>query len=158
MISGFHVLYVVKSSIEVRLSTEAWCSMSWALRSLTEKQRQTFHRLFTEVREKGKQSCFMLPECDYLRSIAMPRLHVSTVVDAKTGKGIKSDVRTSSGMFLSPDERKYPMIQAIEKRIDVYSQIPAENGELIQVLRNVCSFSCKFWVDGLLTEREKLLK
>lgn len=74
-------------------------------------------------------------ECDYLRSIAIPRLHVSTVVDAKTGKGIKSDVRTSSGMFLSPDERKYPMIQAIEKRISVYSQIPAENGELIQVLR-----------------------
>ncbi|KAJ8557366.1 hypothetical protein K7X08_002991 [Anisodus acutangulus] len=74
-------------------------------------------------------------ECDYLRSVAMPRLHVSTVVDAKTGKGIESDVRTSSGMFLSPDERKYPMIQAIEKRIAVYSQIPAENGELIQVLR-----------------------
>ncbi|XP_055832640.1 prolyl 4-hydroxylase 1 [Solanum dulcamara] len=74
-------------------------------------------------------------ECDYLRSIAIPRLHVSTVVDAKTGKGIKSDVRTSSGMFLSPDERKYPMIQAIEKRISVYSQIPVENGELIQVLR-----------------------
>ncbi|KAK4356193.1 hypothetical protein RND71_025164 [Anisodus tanguticus] len=73
-------------------------------------------------------------ECDYLRSVAMPRLHVSTVVNAKTGKGIKSDVRTSSGMFLSPDERKYPIIQAIEKRIDVYSQIPAENGELIQVL------------------------
>ncbi|KAF3626931.1 Prolyl 4-hydroxylase 1 [Capsicum annuum] len=74
-------------------------------------------------------------ECDYLRSIAIPRLHVSTVVDAKTGKGIKSDVRTSSGMFLSPDERQYPMIKAIEKRISVYSQIPAENGELIQVLR-----------------------
>ncbi|CAN4114258.1 unnamed protein product [Withania somnifera] len=74
-------------------------------------------------------------ECDYLRSIANPRLHVSTVVDAKTGKGIKSDVRTSSGMFLSPDERKYPLIQAIEKRISVYSQIPVENGELIQVLR-----------------------
>lgn len=74
-------------------------------------------------------------ECDYLRSIAIPRLHVSTVVDAKTGKGIKSDVRTSSGMFLNHDERNYPMIQAIEKRISVYSQIPVENGELIQVLR-----------------------
>lgn len=74
-------------------------------------------------------------ECDYLRSIAIPRLHVSTVVDAKTGKGIKSDVRTSSGMFLNPVERNYPMIQAIEKRISVYSQIPVENGELIQVLR-----------------------
>lgn len=25
-------------------------------------------------------------ECDYLRAIALPRLHISTVVDAKTGK------------------------------------------------------------------------
>ncbi|KAG5531003.1 hypothetical protein RHGRI_025828 [Rhododendron griersonianum] len=49
-------------------------------------------------------------ECDYLRAIAMPRLQISTVVDTKTGK-------------------------AIEKRISVYSQIPVENGELIQVLR-----------------------
>ncbi|XP_024028538.1 prolyl 4-hydroxylase 1 isoform X3 [Morus notabilis] len=50
-------------------------------------------------------------------------------------EGIKSNVRTSSGMFLSHEERKYPMVQAIEKRISVYSQIPVENGELVQVLR-----------------------
>ncbi|RWR87187.1 prolyl 4-hydroxylase 1 isoform X1 [Cinnamomum micranthum f. kanehirae] len=47
-------------------------------------------------------------------------------------EGVKSDVRTSSGMFLSSEERKYPIIQAIEKRIAVFSQIPEENGELIQ--------------------------
>jgi prolyl 4-hydroxylase len=57
------------------------------------------------------------------------------VVDTKTGKGVKSNVRTSSGMFLNYDEKKYPMIQAIEKRISVYSQVPVENGELMQVLR-----------------------
>ncbi|KAK2459209.1 Prolyl 4-hydroxylase 1 [Trifolium repens] len=76
-----------------------------------------------------------LEECDYLRAVALPRLKISTVVDAKTGKGVKSDVRTSSGMFLSHEERKYPMVHAIEKRISVYSQIPIENGELMQVLR-----------------------
>ncbi|KAK7343221.1 hypothetical protein VNO77_11797 [Canavalia gladiata] len=76
-----------------------------------------------------------MEECDYLRAVALPRLHISTVVDSKTGKGIKSDVRTSSGMFLSLEEKKYPMIQAIEKRISVYSQVPIENGELMQVLR-----------------------
>ncbi|XP_015942327.1 prolyl 4-hydroxylase 1 [Arachis duranensis] len=76
-----------------------------------------------------------MEECDYLRGVALPRLHISTVVDTKTGKGIKSDVRTSSGMFLSPEERKYPMVHAIEKRISIYSQIPVENGELIQILR-----------------------
>lgn len=74
-------------------------------------------------------------ECNYLRAMAKPRLEVSTVVDARTGKGIKSKVRTSSGMFLSAEERKYPMIQAIEKRISVYAQVPVENGERIQVLR-----------------------
>ncbi|XP_021649713.1 prolyl 4-hydroxylase 1 isoform X2 [Hevea brasiliensis] len=74
-------------------------------------------------------------ECDYLRATALPRLQISTVVDTKTGKGIKSSVRTSSGMFLSSEEKKRPMIQAIEKRISVYSQVPIENGELIQVLR-----------------------
>ncbi|CAL9039727.1 prolyl 4-hydroxylase 1-like isoform X1 [Musa acuminata AAA Group] len=76
-----------------------------------------------------------MEECDYLRAIAKPRLRTSTVVDIKTGKGMKSDVRTSSGMFLSSEERKYPIIEAIEKRIAVFSQVPAENGELIQVLR-----------------------
>ncbi|CAN0907843.1 Prolyl 4-hydroxylase 1 [Linum grandiflorum] len=76
-----------------------------------------------------------MQECDYLRALARPRLEVSTVVDAKTGKGIKSNVRTSSGMFLSSAERRYPLVKAIEKRIAVYSQVPSENGELIQVLR-----------------------
>jgi prolyl 4-hydroxylase len=38
-------------------------------------------------------------------------------------------------MFLTHVERSYPIIQAIEKRIAVFSQVPAENGELIQVLR-----------------------
>ncbi|KAF2603049.1 hypothetical protein F2Q70_00024528 [Brassica cretica] len=75
-------------------------------------------------------------ECEYLKAIARPRLQVSTVVDIKTGKGVKSDVRTSSGMFLNHVERSYPIIQAIEKRIAVFSQVPAENGELIQVLRD----------------------
>ncbi|KAF6145835.1 hypothetical protein GIB67_028830 [Kingdonia uniflora] len=91
-------------------------------------------------------------ECDYLRAVAKPRLQISTVVDAKTGKaliyrssfsylnsksivGIKSNVRTSSGMFLSSTERKFPIVQAIEERIALYSQVPKENGELIQVLK-----------------------
>ncbi|GMY32223.1 prolyl 4-hydroxylase 1-like isoform X4 [Fagus crenata] len=77
----------------------------------------------------------LVEECDNLRAMAHPRLEISTVVDKKTGKGIKTDDRTSSGMFISFEEKKYPMIQAIEKRISVYSQVPVENGEFIQVLR-----------------------
>lgn len=74
-------------------------------------------------------------ECDFLRALSRPRLQISTVVDAKTGKGVKSEVRTSSGMFVSSKERKLPVVQDIERRIAAFSQIPVENGELIQVLR-----------------------
>uniref|UniRef100_A0A9I9DF05 Uncharacterized protein n=1 Tax=Cucumis melo TaxID=3656 RepID=A0A9I9DF05_CUCME len=62
-------------------------------------------------------------ECDYLKGIALPRLEISTVVDTKTGKktlgkdlveeGVKSDFRTSSGMFLSHHEKNYPMVQVL---------------------------------------------
>ncbi|KAF3486162.1 hypothetical protein F2Q69_00052501 [Brassica cretica] len=38
-------------------------------------------------------------ECEYLKAIARPHLQVSTVVDIKTGKGVKSYVRTSSGIL-----------------------------------------------------------
>ncbi|KAH9727864.1 prolyl 4-hydroxylase 1 [Citrus sinensis] len=41
-----------------------------------------------------------MEECDYLSAIARPHLQVSTVVDTKTGKGIKSNVRTSSDASL----------------------------------------------------------
>ncbi|MCL7031285.1 hypothetical protein MKW94_013152 [Papaver nudicaule] len=64
-------------------------------------------------------------ECGYLKAIAR-HLQISTVVDAKTGKD-------KFRMFLSNEERKYPI--AIEKRISVFSQVPVENGELVQVLR-----------------------
>ncbi|KAE9450586.1 hypothetical protein C3L33_17512, partial [Rhododendron williamsianum] len=67
---------------------------------------------------------------------------LSTEVCYYATMGIKSNVRTSSGMFLNPEERKYAMIQAIEKRISVYSQVPVENGELIQVLRLVVYLFC----------------
>ncbi|GMY32222.1 prolyl 4-hydroxylase 1 isoform X1 [Fagus crenata] len=88
-----------------------------------------------------------MEECDYLRAIARPRLEFSTVVDTETGKAVKSDIRTSSGMFISFEEKKYPMIEAIEKRISVYSQVPVENGELIQVLRYEKSQYCKLHHD-----------
>ncbi|URD93369.1 P4Hc [Musa troglodytarum] len=76
-----------------------------------------------------------MEECDYLKSISRPHLEISTVVESKTGESIKSKVRTSSGMFLSSKFRQIPIIKAIEKRIAVFSQIPTENGEAIQVLR-----------------------
>ncbi|CAN1745709.1 Prolyl 4-hydroxylase 1 [Linum perenne] len=99
-----------------------------------------------------------IEECDYLRALARPRLQVSTVVDAKTGKGVKSNVRTSSGMFLSSAERRYPFVQAIEKRIAVYSQVPSENGELIQVLRWVSNLITRSYLQQRRYEKEQFYK
>jgi hypothetical protein len=76
-------------------------------------------------------------ECDHLINLARPKLAKSTVVDTNTGKGIESKVRTSTGMFLTFVDRKHKVIEAIETRISVYSMIPVENGELLQVLRYV---------------------
>ncbi|CAI0439693.1 unnamed protein product [Linum tenue] len=102
---------------------------------------------YVSLRDDIDRQFYNLQECDYLRALAKPRLQVSTVVDARTGKGVKSSVRTSSGMFLSSSDRKYGLVQAIEKRIAVFSQVPSENGELIQVLR---------WVSDLFTFEELL--
>ncbi|KAI3907235.1 hypothetical protein MKW92_025239 [Papaver armeniacum] len=62
-------------------------------------------------------------ECDYLIATARPRLERSI------------NFRTSFSMFLSKAESKNPIVQAIEKRISVFSQVPVENGEPIQVIR-----------------------
>ncbi|KAI3859974.1 hypothetical protein MKX03_008517 [Papaver bracteatum] len=62
-------------------------------------------------------------ECDHLIANARPRLKRS------------NDARTSFSMFLSKAESKNPIVQAIEKRISVFSQVPVENGEPIQVIR-----------------------
>ena len=60
-------------------------------------------------------------------------LHKSGVVDAETGGSLLSDIRTSSGSFIG---RRFDNItQSVEARIAVWSQIPEEHGEAIQVLR-----------------------
>ncbi|MCL7034191.1 hypothetical protein MKW94_009127 [Papaver nudicaule] len=60
-------------------------------------------------------------ECDYLIKTARPHL--------------QSDTRTSYDAFLSKKQSKHPIVQAIEKRISVFSQVPVENGQHIHVVR-----------------------
>lgn len=72
-------------------------------------------------------------ECDYLISIARPRLETSTVIDSLSN-GLKLDSgRTSEGCFLSDHDD--PIINNIEKRISALVNIPIENGETLHVLR-----------------------
>ncbi|KAL9277887.1 hypothetical protein ACSQ67_024899 [Phaseolus vulgaris] len=72
-------------------------------------------------------------ECDHLISIAKSELKRSAVADNLSGDSTLSDVRTSSGMFIS--KNKDPIISGIEDKISSWTFLPKENGEDIQVLR-----------------------
>ncbi|MQM08621.1 hypothetical protein Taro_041478 [Colocasia esculenta] len=71
-------------------------------------------------------------ECDHLIKLAKDKLEKSMVADKDSGKSIMSEVRTSSGMFLS--KRQDEIVARIEKRIAAWTFLPDENGESIQIL------------------------
>ncbi|GFR49100.1 hypothetical protein Agub_g10896 [Astrephomene gubernaculifera] len=72
-------------------------------------------------------------ECDFLIEEATSRLERSGVSDSVTGAGGLSDIRTSSGMFYVRGEN--PVVKRIEERLAMWTMLPVENGEGIQVLR-----------------------
>ncbi|KAG2428882.1 hypothetical protein HYH02_014205 [Chlamydomonas schloesseri] len=72
-------------------------------------------------------------ECDQLMEHSKARLERSGVSDATTGAGGLSDIRTSSGMFYERGETE--LVKRIEKRLAMWTMLPMENGEGIQVLR-----------------------
>ncbi|XP_078436846.1 putative prolyl 4-hydroxylase 6 [Wolffia australiana] len=71
-------------------------------------------------------------ECDHLIELAKDKLENSTVADNETGKSVPSEVRTSSGMFLN--RRQDEVVSRIERRLAIWTFLPEENGESIQVL------------------------
>lgn len=74
-------------------------------------------------------------ECDHLIALGEGHMHKSTVVDSKTGASVDSQVRTSSGTFLSSHQDD--VVAAIEKRLAHVTMIPEENGESLQLLKYV---------------------
>ncbi|KAM6545295.1 hypothetical protein CsatB_026031 [Cannabis sativa] len=72
-------------------------------------------------------------ECDHLISLAKSELKRSAVADSESGESQLSEVRTSSGMFIS--KAKDPIVAGIEDKISTWTFLPKENGEDIQVLR-----------------------
>ncbi|CAI9771027.1 unnamed protein product [Fraxinus pennsylvanica] len=72
-------------------------------------------------------------ECNHLISLAKSELKRSAVADNESGKSKLSEVRTSSGMFIP--KNKDPIIDGIEEKIAMWTFLPKENGEDIQVLR-----------------------
>ncbi|KAF1869649.1 hypothetical protein Lal_00017224, partial [Lupinus albus] len=71
-------------------------------------------------------------ECDHLINVARDKMTKSMVADYESGKPVLSDIRTSSGMFLSKAQDK--VIAAIEARIATWTFLPYENGENMQIL------------------------
>uniref|UniRef100_A0A2P2IV07 procollagen-proline 4-dioxygenase n=1 Tax=Rhizophora mucronata TaxID=61149 RepID=A0A2P2IV07_RHIMU len=72
-------------------------------------------------------------ECDHMISLAKSELKRSAVADNMSGKSTLSEVRTSSGMFIP--KGKDPIIAGIEEKISLWTFLPKDNGEDIQVLR-----------------------
>lgn len=68
-----------------------------------------------------------------MRAEATPSLKRSMVVDHVTGGEKLDDIRTSFGTFLRKGST--PTIDAIERRVAEWSQVPVENQEDLQVLR-----------------------
>ncbi|OAY29849.1 probable prolyl 4-hydroxylase 6 [Manihot esculenta] len=71
-------------------------------------------------------------ECDHLINLARDNLEKSMVADNESGKSVESEVRTSSGMFLSKAQDE--IVADIEARIAAWTFLPVENGESIQIL------------------------
>lgn len=77
---------------------------------------------------------FLSPEeADHIRQIAEPNLLRSWVADNDDGHSELSNVRTSKGTFLR--RRQDPIITRIENRIAMWTLLPVEHGEGLQVLR-----------------------
>ncbi|KAI3799163.1 hypothetical protein L1987_34453 [Smallanthus sonchifolius] len=71
-------------------------------------------------------------ECDHLIKVAKDKLQKSMVADNRTGKSKESTVRTSKGMFIRKAQDE--VVVGIESRISVWTFLPVENGEALQVL------------------------
>jgi prolyl 4-hydroxylase len=71
-------------------------------------------------------------ECDHLINLAKGNLEKSMVADNDSGESLESEVRTSSGMFLS--KRQDEVVARIEDRLAAWTFLPPENGESIQIL------------------------
>ncbi|CAA7399267.1 unnamed protein product [Spirodela intermedia] len=71
-------------------------------------------------------------ECDHLVKLAKDKLEKSMVADNDSGESVMSEVRTSSGMFLSKNQDE--VVTRIERRIASWTFLPEENGEAIQIL------------------------
>ncbi|XP_057865540.2 probable prolyl 4-hydroxylase 7 [Cryptomeria japonica] len=71
-------------------------------------------------------------ECDHLIALSRDKMEKSMVADNESRKSVMSEIRTSSGMFLSKGQDE--IVARIEERIAAWTFLPKENGEAMQIL------------------------
>lgn len=71
-------------------------------------------------------------ECDHFIKLAKGKLEKSMVADNDSGESVESEVRTSSGMFLS--KRQDDIVSNVEAKLAAWTFLPEENGESMQIL------------------------
>nr|VDC58391.1 unnamed protein product [Brassica rapa] len=71
-------------------------------------------------------------ECDHFIKLAKGKLEKSMVADNDSGESVESEVRTSSGMFLS--KKQDEIVSNVESRLAAWTFLPEENGESMQIL------------------------
>eukprot|EP00873_Tetraselmis_striata_P039995 jgi/Tetstr1/460259/TSEL_005559.t1 len=72
-------------------------------------------------------------EADHIVALAQPTMSRSSVIDSETGGAKLDGIRTSHGTFLK--RKQDDVVADIERRLAIWTKIPEENGEDIQVLR-----------------------
>ncbi|CAA6662855.1 unnamed protein product [Spirodela intermedia] len=68
-------------------------------------------------------------ECDHLVKLAKDKLEKSMVADNDSGESVMSEVRTSSGMFLSKNQDE--VVTRIERRIASWTFLPEARGHRV---------------------------
>ncbi len=85
-------------------------------------------------------------ECNHLLKLAVPQMRRSTVVGAN-GSSVEDDYRTSYGTFLR--RLQDPVVEAVERRLSTWVQIPQVHAEDMQVLRYAKGQYYKVHMDSL---------
>ena len=73
-------------------------------------------------------------ECEYVIGLAKPQLNPSTVTNPVTGQAMRHAERTSSTASLAPLYQDL-IIHCINLRLAAAAKLPAENGEMLSILR-----------------------
>ncbi|MDX2085006.1 MAG: 2OG-Fe(II) oxygenase [Candidatus Melainabacteria bacterium] len=97
------------------------------------KQLITVLMLMEEPRVYLFSNFLSKEEASWMVSLSEEKLNPSTVVDKETGDYVEHPHRTSSGTYFRRAEND--LVTNIEARIEQITQIPAENGEGIQILK-----------------------